>query len=124
MSAIPTDPNNIRPLEVSRALAGLKGILVVHLSLQDGMLYPWMSHHDAPIVRQAATHHRQMMKKFLLRFLNFYGDWQSAEAIEADRRGFALAWHVVQTTLLYRLEAEASDLYRVVETYGNSYAIA
>ena len=117
-SAIPIDASLVRPREASRALECLKSVLIVHLKLQDGMLYPWMSRQESTDLREMGRKYRDLMKEFLDTFLGFYHRWSAEGAIAADPDGFVEAWQHVAAMLKMRLRAEAADLYRVVDAHA------
>ena len=116
-AAIPADSIEIVPSRASRALAGLKSLLIVHLKLQDGMLYPWMMHQPSAELRGKGKHFREMMHALLVSFLAFYQRWTNPDAIAEDPEGFVCAWRIVLGVLKHRLQAEASDLYPAIDRY-------
>ena len=117
-AAIPTDSYKLDAREASHALACLKSVLIVHLKLQDGMLYPWMMHQSSFELREKARHFRDMMHGLLVKFLEFHQRWTHAGAIAADPSAFVSAWLVVLGVLKHRLGAEASDLYPAIDLYA------
>ncbi|MBV8490043.1 MAG: hypothetical protein JO199_05875 [Candidatus Eremiobacteraeota bacterium] len=119
-SAIPLDAGRLDAREASRALAGLKSVLIVHLKLQDGMLYPWMTHQPSAELRENATRFREMMRTLMVSFLEFYQRWSRSDAIAADPDGFVAAWRLVSGVIKHRLDAEARELYRSIDAYACS----
>lgn len=114
-SAIPVDVSSLRAREVTCALDCLKSVLIVHLKLQDGMLYPWIAHHRSSDLREMGRKHRELMHEFLDGFLAFHSRWVGPDAVAADPDAFVAQWARVLALLRLRLRAEASDLYRLVD---------
>lgn len=123
-AAIPVDPERLESGRAARALAGLKGVLIVHLQLQEGMLYPWMMRQASFALHEVATAHRIAMRSLLVTFLEFYARWSHEDNIAADREAFVADWRCVLAVLRHRLNGEASDLYRAIEEYAAAPAPA
>jgi hypothetical protein len=97
-------------------------VLIVHLKLQDGMLYPWMKRQPSADLRAQAVRFREMMRTLMVAFLEFYQRWACPDAIEADPDGFVAEWRLVIGVLKHRLDCEASDLYRSIDAYARASA--
>lgn len=117
-AAVPLDAVSVNSRDASRALECLKSVLIVHLKLQDGMLYPWMKRQPSVELRAKAARFHEMMRTLMASFVEFYQRWSSSDAIASDPDGFVAAWRLVWGVLKHRLDAEASDLYRSIDAYA------
>lgn len=106
-------------LEIGLALARLKGVLGVHLKLEDDSLYPAMLAHSSADVRAKAEKYQREMGALAATFASFYDKWASnAGAVEADPDGFRRDWFSVLRALEARIDAEERDLYELVDAAG------
>ena len=117
-AGVPLNAADVNAREASLALQCLKSVLIVHLKMQDGMLYPWMKRQNSSELRAKGARFHEMMRTLMVAFVEFYQRWSSRDAIEADPDGFVAAWRLVWGVLKHRLEAESSDLYRAIDAYG------
>lgn len=104
--------------DVSLALARLKGVLGVHLKMEDDVLYPAMLAHPARDVREKAAKYQREMGTLSATFATFYEKWASSSAaLEADPAGFQREWFGVLRALQARMNAEEADLYEAVDAH-------
>lgn len=116
-AAIPTDGPLPKPLDIQLALGRLKGLLSVHLKLEDDNLYPAMLRHPSDLIRAKATKYQREMGSLAGAFTDFYVTWTEPGAIEARPAFFQAEWRAVLQALKARIEAEESDLYQAVDEY-------
>lgn len=116
-AAIPADGPLPRPLEIQLALGRLKGLLNVHLKLEDENLYPAMMRHPSDLVRAKAAKYQREMGSLAGAFTDFYVTWTEPGAIEARPAFFQSEWSAVLRALKARIEAEEKDLYEAVDAY-------
>ena len=116
-ACIPAEGAMPNAFEASLALARLKGVLGVHLKLEDDVLYPAMLAHESAEVREKAAKYQREMGTLAAAFTQFYQKWASNSAIEANPSGFQREWAGILKALQKRIEAEESDLYAAVDAY-------
>lgn len=114
-AAIPLDPRGLQAREASNAVACLRSVLIVHVKMQDGLLYPWMMRHPLQAVRNRAAQMRPTMSALLVTFLEFAQRWGCASAIECDAAGFLGDVRPLLTLLRQRLRAEEDELYAMLD---------
>ena len=102
------------------ALAALKSVLLVHLELEDGTLYPAMARMTGGMkktvqVTTAETYrlHMEGVSEALVAFLRRY----DADFALAD---FAVDWPLVAKMLLDRMESEEETLYPMYEKWSDA----
>lgn len=116
-AAIPMEGPLPRPLDIQLALGRLKGLLNVHLKLEDENLYPAMMRHPSDLVRAKAAKYQREMGSLAGAFADFYVTWTEPGAIEARPAFFQSEWSAVLGALKARIEAEETDLYEAVDAY-------
>lgn len=115
---IPSEGALPNAFEVALALARLKGVLGVHLKMEDDVLYPAMLVHPASEVREKAAKYQREMGALSATFTSFYEKWAANSAIlEADPAGFQREWFNVLRALQARMQAEEADLYEAVDAH-------
>jgi len=114
-AAIPTSEPIEDPGAALAALLRVRAVLVVHIRLENGILYPWMLRRASGAVCERVHRHRDDMGWLLASFLEVCAQWPTAESIAADPQGFARAWKDVRALLFAHMEAEQDDLYDLVD---------
>lgn len=103
--------------KTNMALGRLKGVLSVHLKLEDTVLYPAMMRHSSEDIRSLAQKYQREMGDLAGAFDAFYTRWTAPDAIENDAAGFQREWSGVLAALNARITAEENDLYAAVDEY-------
>lgn len=115
-SEISTEGALPEAFEISLALARLKGVLGVHLKLEDDSLYPAMLDHPSADVRTKAEKYQREMGSLAATFASFYEKWASSNlAIQESPQEFQREWFNVRRALEARIQAEETDLYEAVD---------
>ena len=115
---VPVEGRMPTGFEVGLALARLKGVLGVHLRMEDDVLYPAMLAHPSADVREKAAKYQQEMGSLSATFGAFYEKWAAkAQIIDEDPQAFLREWRSVLRALRARIEAEESDLYQAVDAH-------
>jgi hypothetical protein len=117
-AAVPTSAPIHDPRAAHAALLRVRSVLVVHLLLEKGLLYPWLLRRASSPVCEKVCLHRDAMADVLASFVAFCTQWQSAAAIAADSHGFVRAWSAMRAPLFAHLSAERDDLYDVADGYA------
>lgn len=104
-------------LDVNVALARLKGVLGVHLKLEDANMYPAMLRHQSDAIREKAMKYQREMGSLAGAFEAFYSTWTEPDAITAAPAGFQREWSAVLNALRTRIRAEETDLYEAVDSH-------
>jgi hypothetical protein len=117
-AAIPASVPIEDPNATLAALLRLRAVLVVHLRLEGGLLYPWMLRHASGAVREKVRRHRDDMGWLLASFIEFCAQWPTAASIAADPRGFIVTWNAERALLIAHMTAEQYDLYDIADGYA------
>lgn len=104
-------------LDANLALGRLKGVLAIHLKLEDSVLYPAMLAHASPGIRDKASKYQREMGDLSASFNAFYVRWTAPDAIRKDPPGFQREWKTILAALGARIAAEENDLYATVDAY-------
>jgi hypothetical protein len=117
-AAVPTS----LPIEnTNRAVAALqrvRSVLVVHLLLEKGLLYPWLLQRASGPVCEKVCKHRDAMSGVLASFLEFCSEWSTEAAVSANPQEFVRAWGALRAFLFEHLAAERDDLYDIADGYA------
>jgi hypothetical protein len=120
VAAVPSSMPIEDPSAALAALSRVRSVLLVHLRLESGLLYPWMLQRATEVVCERVRRHRDDMGWLSTSFLEFCGQWSSAASISADPRGFVKAWSAERALLSAHLDAEQDDLYDVADGYADA----
>jgi hypothetical protein len=96
-------------------LTRLNGVVAVHLSLEDGSLYPKLLAHNDRTVRELAARYQREMGDLCARYGAFSERWGAIGAILADRKAFVAEFKVVASAIRQRIERENHELYELVD---------
>jgi hypothetical protein len=96
-------------------LSQLAGKVKVHLAMEDSALYPSMLKHPNPSVQAKAKAFMDEMGGIKQAFAAYLAKFPSAQAIQADPKGFIEATGAIAGALGKRIHAEDSDLYALVD---------
>ena len=91
-AAVPTSAPIKDPSTAIAALLRVRSVLVVHLLLEKGLLYPWLLQRATRPVCENVCRHRDAMSDVLAAFLGFCSEWSTEAAIAADPQEFVRAW--------------------------------
>jgi hypothetical protein len=114
-AAIPTGDSIEDPGSALAALLRVRAVLVVHVRLENGILYPWMLRHASGAICERVHRHRDDMGWLLASFLEMCAQWSTAASIATDPQGFVRAWKDVRALLFAHMEAEQDDLYDLAD---------
>lgn len=117
-AAVPTSVPIKDPSRAIAALLRVRSVLVVHLLLEKGLLYPWLLRRASGSVCEKACRHRDAMGGMLASFQAFCSEWSTEAAIAANPQEFVRVWGALRTQLFAHLSAERDDLYDVADGYA------
>jgi hypothetical protein len=117
-AAVPTSVPIKDPSKAIAALLRVRSVLVVHLLLEKGLLYPWLLQRASGPVCEKVCRHRDAMAGVLASFLGFCSEWSTEAAIADDPQEFVRAWGTMRALLFAHLAAERDDLYDVADGYA------
>ena len=117
-TAVPTGAPTLDPNAALSALVRLRSVLLVHVRLEQGLLYPWMLRRASGTVCAKVCRHRESMAALLASFLGFCTQWSTAASIVADPQGFARSWGAQRAALFATLTEERDDLYDIADGYA------
>ena len=117
-AAVPTKAPIGDPDKALAALLRVRSVLVVHLMLEKGLLYPWLLRRASGQVCETVCRHRDAMAGVLVSFHAFCTQWSTPSAIAADPQAFVKAWAAARTLLFAHLAAERDDLYDIADGYA------
>lgn len=100
----------LRPL-----VAALGAKLTLHLAAEDRMVYPQLQASQEPAVSAMARRFAEEMGGLADAFAAFARRYGGDAAIDADRAGFAAAFHALVAAVLARVRAEETELYPAVD---------
>lgn len=109
-----------KPAEAIAALSRLRGVLIVHLYLETGLLYPWMLQRASGPVCEKVRRHRDGNRAFLASFLEFCAQWSTAAGIAGDPQAFVRDWTAQRALLFVHMAAEPDDLYDIADEYADA----
>lgn len=101
---------------VRALLSQLAGKVNVHLAMEDNALYPALLKHPTPAVQAKARAYQEDMGGIKQAFTAYLASYPSAQAIQADPRGFIQATTGITEALARRIRAEDTDLYALVDS--------
>jgi hypothetical protein len=114
-TALPTNDVIEDPNAAHAALFRVRAVLVVHIRLENGLLYPWMLQRSSESVCERVRRHRDDMGQLLTSFLKVCAQWSTAASIAEDPQGFVAAWKDVRALLFAHMAAEQDDLYDLAD---------
>ena len=97
-------------------LSRLAGKLMVHLSMEDKVMYPRLSEHADASLRATADSFASEMGGIAGAFTAYSAKW-TASAIKADMAGFGKETRAVMEVLLGRIQRENTTLYPLVDRH-------
>ncbi|HTA37479.1 MAG TPA: hypothetical protein VK760_00300 [Candidatus Acidoferrales bacterium] len=117
-AAVPTSVPINDPSRTLAALLRVRSVLLVHLLLKKGLLYPWLLQHASGPICEKVCLHRDAMTGILEAFLRFCSDWSTEAAIATNPQEFVQAWGTLRAVLFAQLSAERNDLYDLADGYA------
>jgi hypothetical protein len=99
-------------------LSRLSGVLTVHLSIEDGAMYPSLLTSGDAQARRVAKQFVDEMGTIKSEFDEFRQRWATPEAIQAGASAFVGETQGICVALLRRIEREERDLYPIVDRIG------
>ena len=105
------------PVKLYSTLKRLAAVLLAHLRLEDGSLYPLLEESDDRTVRETAHRYQEEMGGISSEFRALLTRWDSAEAIASNPSEFLRAWKLFRGRLEVRMAKEDNGLYAIAEDY-------
>ena len=96
-------------------LKRFRTVLIAHLKLEDGWLYPRLEKSANAIVRGKAERYRREMGGVSEQFMQLWSKWSGTGAIESDFSAWRTDWHVFAQAIVRRMDTEDHDLYVAAE---------
>lgn len=100
--------------QMASLLSQLAGKLVLHLTLEDEVLYPRLLKHQDPKVQQKAQAYMDEMGGLKTAFGAYQSRWNES-SIKADNEGFINESRKIFQALKERIKRENNDLYPLVD---------
>jgi hemerythrin-like domain-containing protein len=111
----------VLPLEtasnIAQLLAGLSGLIKVHLAMEDNVMYPALVNHADQMVANLAGQYKDEMGSLAATYLSYAAKW-NAQSIASDPTSFSAASSVVFSALRERIDREDNELYVIVDKLG------
>ena len=99
---------------VRTSLSRLAGVLRIHLTIEDEVLYPTLAENPDPTVRATARQYADEMGSLGACFTDYNSRW-TIESMKADPAAFASETRVVFKALAQRIDRENQILYPMLE---------
>ena len=108
--------NSLRPSDFSAAkayatLVKLNATIIVHLRMEDDVLYPTLLKSADADVREKTARFQAEMAQLSREFVAFCARWMKVGALGENPRVFQREWHEMVLALRERLNREDDDLY-------------
>ena len=100
---------------VCQSLAKLAGLLSVHLSMEDKVLYPKLLNHPDTGMRATTNKFINEMGTVKEVFTDYVKKWQNPTSIQKNPAGFINDTQGIFNTLSKRIERENNELYAMVD---------
>jgi len=104
------------PAKLNELLFRFRSVLLTHLRLEDGWLYPRLQASENVFIREKATRYRDQMGGLRGQFMDMWRRWSPDGAIAGDEAGFRNDWGAFAAAFEQRVHAEDSDLYAAAES--------
>lgn len=109
-----------RGTEIRVELAKLRGILKVHLTMEDRSLYPTLLQHKDPKIAALARRFSDEIGGVTSAFLDFTKSWAEPGTIEKLPEKFRGELNAVIKVLALRMDREDKELYPLLEATGKT----
>jgi hypothetical protein len=94
----------------------LAGVLVVHLAMEDRVMYPQLIASANAGLAAMAQRYQSEVGDYKVQFDAYLQRWRTAEDVQADPPSFIRETSRILGALVQRIERENSELYPLVET--------
>lgn len=96
---------------IAQVVRDLFGKFGIHLAMEDANLYPRLSQHADPVLRDAATRFQKEMGGLKDRFDRYRQTWPGPLAISGNPSGFLAETREILDALKHRIAREEGGLY-------------
>ncbi|RLB53420.1 MAG: hypothetical protein DRJ42_12005 [Deltaproteobacteria bacterium] len=96
-------------------LQELKGQLIIHLELEDTLLYARLLDHPSPALRTATQGFKDEIVHFAAAFAEFCHTWQRPQTIGSDWATFVAETEALLTALARRIHREETELFPLID---------
>ena len=103
------------PQKLGELLFRFKSVLLTHLRLEDGWLYPRLQESENVFIREKALRYHDQMGGLRRQFMTMWRRWSAEGAIEKDEPAFRKEWTAFAVAFEQRVHAEDGDLYAAAE---------
>ncbi|MEZ0601090.1 hemerythrin domain-containing protein [Paraburkholderia sp. IW21] len=101
--------------QIARKIISMSGIIKLHLSVEDTVLYPALRKSRDPLHLALGNRYQSEMDGLAAAYMKFAGKWLSARQIADDADGFKYDANVVFKALHERIQKENAELYPALE---------
>ena len=108
--------SNYDPNEIGKHIAQLSGLIGVHLTMEDKVMYPKLLSHPDEKIRQIARRFKDEMGGLVHAWKEYSSKWMLARNIKDDFSGFNDETDKVFTALRERVRREDNELYPLLST--------
>jgi hemerythrin-like domain-containing protein len=96
-------------------LNNIMGKLLVHVSVEDKVLYPELQRHTDPVVSRLANKFSSEMKNTAAALVKYNEKWSLAIRISSDPMGFISETKQILSALKDRIKRENNELYAAAD---------
>lgn len=94
----------------------LVGLLVVHLAMEDRVMYPQLVSGSNPAIATVAQRYQVEVGDYKAQFEAYLSRWRTCEDVQANPPSFIRETKRILDALVGRIERENSELYPLVES--------